>query len=102
MIRRPPRSTLFPYTTLFRSLRQHHPPLHVLLLRPPQQHPDVVPRLPLIEHLAEHLHARHHRALRGPQPHNLHLVAHLHHPALAPPRHHRPPPADREDVPDGR
>src|SRR5688572_31590413 len=31
MIRRPPRSTLFPYTTLFRSLgqgpRQRHPPL---------------------------------------------------------------------------
>src|SRR6266480_1939679 len=24
MIRRPPRSTLFPYTTLFRSLRPHH------------------------------------------------------------------------------
>src|SRR5258708_21711257 len=24
MIRRPPRSTLFPYTTLFRSGRQHH------------------------------------------------------------------------------
>src|SRR2546427_9329981 len=24
MIRRPPRSTLFPYTTLFRSLRHHH------------------------------------------------------------------------------
>src|SRR5260370_30395340 len=24
MIRRPPRSTLFPYTTLFRSLRQQH------------------------------------------------------------------------------
>src|SRR3712207_7144496 len=24
MIRRPPRSTLFPYTTLFRSLRQEH------------------------------------------------------------------------------
>src|SRR5690554_7709969 len=24
MIRRPPRSTLFPYTTLFRSLVQHH------------------------------------------------------------------------------
>src|SRR3712207_9422689 len=33
MIRRPPRSTLFPYTTLFRSLRARHPevPLHVLL-----------------------------------------------------------------------
>src|SRR2546427_6199471 len=28
MIRRPPRSTLFPYTTLFRSLRRNHwPPL---------------------------------------------------------------------------
>src|SRR5256885_13886010 len=25
MIRRPPRSTLFPYTTLFRSRRHHHP-----------------------------------------------------------------------------
>src|SRR5258708_19911303 len=32
MIRRPPRSTLFPYTTLFRSLRpaQHHRKLPVL------------------------------------------------------------------------
>src|SRR2546425_7051267 len=32
MIRRPPRSTLFPYTTLFRSLARHYPggdaPLH--------------------------------------------------------------------------
>src|SRR2546430_15118394 len=27
MIRRPPRSTLFPYTTLFRSLRRPHRPL---------------------------------------------------------------------------
>src|SRR3712207_9376305 len=26
MIRRPPRSTLFPYTTLFRSLAAWHPP----------------------------------------------------------------------------
>src|SRR5256885_8795336 len=26
MIRRPPRSTLFPYTTLFRSLPEHQPP----------------------------------------------------------------------------
>src|ERR1041385_5263962 len=25
MIRRPPRSTLFPYTTLFRSLQERHP-----------------------------------------------------------------------------
>src|SRR2546430_17429483 len=29
MIRRPPRSTLFPYTTLFRSVRQLHPKLNV-------------------------------------------------------------------------
>src|SRR2546426_7788950 len=31
MIRRPPRSTLFPYTTLFRSLQEHRPQL--LLVR---------------------------------------------------------------------
>src|SRR5690242_21066812 len=31
MIRRPPRSTLFPYTTLFRSPRQ---PRHPLVVRP--------------------------------------------------------------------
>src|SRR5213592_4836744 len=28
-------------------LRQHHPPLHIRLLDPPQQQPHVVPRLPL-------------------------------------------------------
>src|SRR2546422_1659246 len=28
MIRRPPRSTLFPYTTLFRSLYRAHPKVH--------------------------------------------------------------------------
>src|SRR2546430_5950748 len=31
MIRRPPRSTLFPYTTLFRSLTVYHPPTSQLL-----------------------------------------------------------------------
>src|SRR3989449_6505708 len=30
MIRRPPRSTLFPYTTLFRSRNEHVQPLHQL------------------------------------------------------------------------
>src|ERR1044072_1168334 len=30
MIRRPPRSTLFPYTTLFRSLRRPHPRVGIL------------------------------------------------------------------------
>src|SRR5437660_1211848 len=74
------------------------PPLHLFLLRPPQQHPNVVPRLPLIQHLAEHLHPRHHRRLRRLEPHNLHFVPHLHHAPLAPPRHHCPPPADREHI----
>src|SRR5258707_6177008 len=34
MIRRPPRSTLFPYTTLFRSVRRSAPPLHRVRVRP--------------------------------------------------------------------
>src|SRR5260370_26169622 len=33
MIRRPPRSTLFPYTTLFRSLGVYRPLFNVQLLR---------------------------------------------------------------------
>src|ERR1043166_9872300 len=37
MIRRPPRSTLFPYTTLFRSGSRG---------RPPAEHPDPVRRCP--------------------------------------------------------
>src|SRR2546430_12848917 len=35
MIRRPPRSTLFPYTTLFRSLRLREPFKHVASFRRP-------------------------------------------------------------------
>src|SRR3712207_9516391 len=31
MIRRPPRSTLFPYTTLFRSEEMHHAPFWVVI-----------------------------------------------------------------------
>src|SRR2546425_6873065 len=34
MIRRPPRSTLFPYTTLFRSRRVEHPPRGAPDVRP--------------------------------------------------------------------
>src|SRR2546428_5435046 len=71
------------------GLRQHHPPLHLFLLRPPQEYPDVIPPLPLIEHLAEHLPPPHHPALRGTPAHALHLVAHLHDPPLPAPRHHR-------------
>src|SRR3712207_6853939 len=36
MIRRPPRSTLFPYTTLFRSLYEMSPDRHALLGRAPE------------------------------------------------------------------
>src|SRR3712207_7933573 len=38
MIRRPPRSTLFPYTTLFRSPRRRPP-------APPRRRPDAQPRV---------------------------------------------------------
>src|SRR5688572_10989396 len=79
-------------------LRQHLPPLHLVFLRPPQQHPDVVPRLALVQELAKHLHSRHHRPLRRPDAHDLHLVPHLHDPPLHPSRHHRPAARDREDV----
>ena len=79
-------------------LRQHHPPLDLVLLHPPQQQPHVVPRLPLVQQLAEHLHPRHHRLLRAVEPHHRHLLPHLHHPPLDPPRRHRAPPRDREHV----
>src|SRR3989454_6559433 len=52
MIRRPPRSTLFPYTTLFRSKVAHH--LRVAHVVPLEQRQDVV-----------HAHAREVLALDG-------------------------------------
>src|SRR5712691_1748183 len=79
-------------------LRQHHPPLHLVLLHPPQQEADVVPRLPLVQQLPEHLHPGHHRLLVRPKPHHLHFLLHLHLPPLDPPRRHRPPARDREHV----
>src|SRR2546430_7622146 len=44
MIRRPPRSTLFPYTTLFRSLRPRNPRAYVRVdqLRPAEPVGDAV------------------------------------------------------------
>src|SRR5262249_30369438 len=78
-----------------RPRRHHaHPPLQVLLLDPPQQQPNVVPRNRLVHALAEHLHPRHHRVARLPQPHPLHLAPRPHLPALRPPR--PPPPPPRE------
>src|SRR5213083_2759308 len=80
------------------GLGQHLAALHFLAFRSSQQNPDVVPRLPLVQELAEHLHARAHRLLRRPQPHDLDLIAHLDHPALHPSGHHRPPARDREHI----
>src|SRR5438034_5168291 len=77
-------------------LRQHHPPLHIRLINPPQQQPYIVPRLPLVQQLAEHLHPRHHRLARVVDPPDLHFLAHLHHPPLHPPPHHPPPPPNPE------
>src|SRR2546427_8822186 len=55
MIRRPPRSTLFPYTTLFRSLGQRHvQPVDAgpeLLAFLPQRKPALLERLELVAHL---------------------------------------------------
>src|SRR6266850_4974904 len=79
-------------------LRHHLPALHFLFFRPPQQQPHVVPGHPLVQKLLEHLHSRHHPLERRPDPHDLHLLAHLHLPLLHPPRHHRPAPRDREHV----
>src|SRR5438876_3736896 len=48
LIRRPPRSTLFPYTTLFRSTRTLTPATSRACARPmsPSQEPSLVPTLP--------------------------------------------------------
>src|SRR5262249_9578139 len=65
-------------------LRQHLPPLHLVLVDPPQQRPDFVPRLPLVPELAEHLPPPHHPppppVLPTPAPH-----------LRPPPPPHRPP-----------
>src|SRR3989454_11281411 len=52
MIRRPPRSTLFPYTTLFRSRRLRGEPLVVVVVPDDDQlRPGVVQVLPQRRHL---------------------------------------------------
>src|SRR5438445_6975272 len=80
-------------------LRQHHPPLHIRLINPPQQQPHVVPRLPLVQQLAEHLHPRHHRLLVRPKPHHLHLLPPPPLPPLDPPPPPPPPPRARAHLP---
>src|SRR5436190_6628343 len=59
MLRRPPRSTLFPYTTLFRSL--HPLPLlpHLARRLPPPRHPPPQnPQHPRPPHRPHRLHLR--------------------------------------------
>src|SRR5271163_3867199 len=73
------------------GLAQNLPALHFLALRAPQQHPHVVPRLPLIQELPEHLNPGAGGLLRRANPHNLHLIVHLHDPALNAPRDHGAP-----------
>src|SRR2546426_7376258 len=80
-------------------LRQHHPPLHLVLLDAPEEETHVVPRLPLIQQLPEHLHPRHHRLLVRPKPHHLHFLPHLHPPPPAPPPRPPPPPPARAHAP---
>src|SRR5205814_763067 len=71
-------------------LGQHLPPLDVLALGPAQQTPQVVPRLPLVQNLAEHLHPGHHRLGGRLDPHHLHLFPRLDPPPLHPSGGHRP------------
>src|SRR5207302_2690133 len=80
-------------------LRQHHPPLHLVLLHPPQQEPDIVPRLPLIQQLPEHLHPRHHHLLVPPQPHHPHFPPPPPPPPLPPPPPRPPPPPHPNHLP---
>src|SRR3989454_149358 len=79
-------------------LRQHHPPLHLVLLDAPEEETHVVPRLPLVQQLPEHLHPRHHHLLVRPKPHHLHFLLHLHLPPLDPPRGDGAAAGDREHV----
>src|SRR3712207_6982643 len=56
MIRRPPRSTLFPYTTLFRSHPENHPSIE-------KRHPDSCRNHTGILHLRQRHHLKEHRSL---------------------------------------
>src|SRR3972149_5826589 len=83
----------------YRPRHTHHlTPLHIILTRPPQQQPHIVPSTSLIQQLTEHLHTRHRRPLRRADPHNLHLRANLQNTLLHPTRHHRAPTRNRKHI----
>src|SRR5438309_7755215 len=50
MIRRPPRSTLFPYTTLFRSLSAVAPSQNIAAHKDEQQSFEIGHRRPVVKH----------------------------------------------------
>ncbi len=79
-------------------LRQHLTPLDLIALHTPKQHPDVVPRLTLIQQLPKHLHSRRHRLRRRLHPHDLHFLTHFHNPPVHPTRRHRPATLDRKHI----
>ena len=51
----------------------HLTPLHIILTRPPQQQPNIVPSPSLIQQLPKHLHPSNHRLLQLTDTNNLHL-----------------------------
>src|SRR5688572_14153020 len=79
-------------------LAQHLATLHFFTLGAAQQHAHVVARLPLVQELAEHLHARADRLLRVADTDDLDFVVHLDDAALDTPRHHRAAARDRKHV----
>src|SRR5919202_2732988 len=79
-------------------LGQHLPPLDVVALDPPQERAYVVPGLRPVHRLVAHLTPGHHRAPRGPDADDLHLLVEADLPSLHAPRGHRAPSLDREHV----
>src|SRR6185369_8902567 len=79
-------------------LAQHLAALDFLALGAAQQDAHVVARLALVQQLAEHLHARADRLLRGLDAHDLDFLAHLDDAALHATGHHRATTGDGEHI----
>src|SRR5256885_7294150 len=73
MIRRPPRSTLFPYTTLFRSIPRQFLP-HSFLFHPFPIHHRIRTSLGLVELLRMSTHARQSLDRKSTRLNSSHLV----------------------------
>ncbi len=79
-------------------LRQHLTPLHLILLNPPQQRTNIIPSLPLIKKLPEHLNTSTRRLLRIPDTDDLQLITSMNNPLLNLARHHRPTTRNRKHI----